>query len=210
MVAATTRPVRRGLPEQRMLVSGVRWKDYVILREALDTPSLKMTYLEGDLELMSPSGANEKHKKIIARLVETYAYLLRLPFNGYGSTTFRKEAKKRGVEPDECWVLGRTLDEGDYPDIVLEVIETAPLLDKLRVYDGLAIPEVWLFEEGRFTIHHRRKKGGYEQAGKSALLPELDFSLLARLVEIEDQQAALEELTRRVKAAAKPRAKKRR
>jgi hypothetical protein len=32
-----------------------RARDYVILREALDTPGLRMTYCEGALELMSPS-----------------------------------------------------------------------------------------------------------------------------------------------------------
>jgi hypothetical protein len=25
-----------------------------------------------------------------------------VPLNGYGSTTFRKRAKERGIDPDEC------------------------------------------------------------------------------------------------------------
>ena len=61
-----------------MLINGVTWKDYVILREALDTPGLRMTYCEGTLELMSPSLAHEVDKKSIARLVELYAFLRRL------------------------------------------------------------------------------------------------------------------------------------
>src|SRR5436190_19438633 len=87
---------RKELPEQRMLIHGVRWKDYVILREALDTPGLRMTYCEGALELMSPSRIHELRKTTIARLVELYAFLRELPLVGYGSTTFRKEAKERG------------------------------------------------------------------------------------------------------------------
>ncbi len=65
--------------EQHMVVRGVSWREYVILREALDTPGLRMTYCEGVLELMSPSRSHELWKKTTARLLETYAFLLDLP-----------------------------------------------------------------------------------------------------------------------------------
>lgn len=208
MVAARSLPSRLGsLPEQRILINGVRWKDYVILREALDTPGLRMTYLEGSLEIMSPSPAHEAAKKSVARLVETYAFLLRIPLNGYGSTTFRREAKERGAEPDECWMYGRPLEEGGFPDVVLEVIEASPLLDKLAVYDGFSVPEVWIFEDGAFALHRRRKKGGYERVTKSSFMPDLDFERIAGLAKIVDQQQALEELERSLReqrAANKP------
>jgi len=55
--------------------------------------------------------------------------------------------------------------DGEFPDVVLEVIEKAPLLDKLRVYDGFEVPEVWIFESGAFAIFHRRKSGGYTRIG---------------------------------------------
>jgi Uma2 family endonuclease len=202
VAAASLAP--RSLPEQRIVIRGVRWKDYVILREALEVPGLRMTYLEGALEIMSPSRAHETTKKILARLVETYAFLLRLRLNGYGSTTFRNEAKQRGAEPDECWVVGgRELQDGAFPDIVLEVIEASPLLDKLAVYDGFGVPEVWIFEDGAFTIHRRKASSGYVRSARSARLPELDFTLLAKLARESDQQAALEALERAVRANAK-------
>ncbi len=178
-------------PEQRMVIRGVRWKDYLTLREALDTPGLRMTYCEGILELMSPSRNHELWKKTTARLVELYAFLLRLPLLGYGSTTFRNEAKERGAEPDECWRVGSQMKDGEIPDIVLEVIYASPILDKLHVYDGLAIPEVWLWKDGAFEIHQRRSEAGYTQTPRSGLLPDLDFALLARFVTREDQDTAL-------------------
>jgi len=179
-----------------MLINGVTWKDYVILREALDTPGLRMTYCEGTLELMSPSLAHEVDKKSIARLVELYAFLRRLRLNGYGSTTFRRQAKERGAEPDECYCIGRVLkDEGQFPDIVLEVIHTAPLLDKLHVYIGFGVPEVWLFKDGAFEIY-RLAGDHYDRVERSRFLPELDFALIARLAACEDQQDALDELRR--------------
>jgi Uma2 family endonuclease len=142
---------------------------------------------------MSPSRNHERSKTILARLIELYAFLERLPLNGYGSTTFRREAKERGAEPDECWCVGRVMNEGEMPQIVLEVIETSPLLDKLDVYDGFEVPEVWIFEKGAFSLHQRRKAGGYTRIARSRLLPSLDFELLARFAQRQDQQAALEE-----------------
>jgi len=198
------------MPEQRIVIHGVRWKDYVILREALEVPGLRMTYLKGALEITSPSRAHEANKKIVARLVETYAFLLRLPLNGYGSTTFRSEAKERGAEPDECWVVGRELADGAFPDIVLEVIEASLMLDKLAVYDGFGVPEVWLFEGGAFTIHRRKPSSGYVRTTKSTLLPKLDFDLLAKLTQAGNQQAALESLERAVRSVPAKKPKRRR
>jgi Uma2 family endonuclease len=180
-------------PEQRMAIYGVSWKDYVILREALDTPGLRMTYCEGVLEFMSPSRNHELWKKTAARLLETYAFILRMPLVGYGSTTFRNEAKERGVEPDECWRVGSLMKDGEMPDIVLEVICVSPILDKLHVYDGLEVPEVWLWKDGVFELYRRQGQGGYALIDRSTFFPQLDFALVSRFVTREDQDVALQE-----------------
>lgn len=181
--------------EQRMVIYDVSWKDYVILREVLDTPGLRMTYCEGILELMSLSLTHELNKKTIARLIELYAFVRDLPLIGYGSTTFRREAKKRGTEPDECYCVGRRIDEGGFPDIVVEVIHTNPIIDKLEVYRGFEIAEVWLFQNAAFEIY-QLAQDGYERVERSRFLPELDFALLARLAVRPDQDEALRELRR--------------
>ena len=146
-----------------MLLYGVSWKDYVLLRELLDGPSPRMTYREGVLELMSPSRDHELWKTNIARLVELYAHIRGLELYGYGGTTFKKEAKDRGCEPDECYLVGKDLV--DVPDIVLEVIHTNPLLDKLDVYAGLEVPEVRGLQERRL---HRLRIAGRRLQGRCA------------------------------------------
>lgn len=180
-----------------MLIHGVSWKDYVLLREALDTSGLRMTCCEGMLELMTSSFGHEVDKKSIARLVELYGFLRRLRLNGYGSTTFRREAVQRGCEPDECYCVGRAMKEAELPDIVLEVIHTSPLLDKLHVYAGLGVPEVWLFRKSAFEVH-RLAGDHYDLIERSQFLPELDLALIARLAGYPDQQDALDELRRLV------------
>jgi Uma2 family endonuclease len=182
--------------EQRMLLHDVSWQDYVALNDMLGSHGLRMTYCEGMLELMSVSFRHEASKTAIARLVELYAFVRGLRINGYGSTTFRREAALRGVEPDECYCVGRAFTkDGEFPDIVLEVILTNPLLDKLRVYAGLGVPEVWLFRDSAFELYRLGEKT-YERVARSGFFPDLDFALLARLAAYDDQQEALDELRR--------------
>lgn len=141
--------------ERRFVLHGVPWWTYVALRDALDDHvGVKMIYREGTLELMSPSLLHEDAKKIIARLIETWAMERDIDLRGFGGATFRKEAKERGLEPDECYKLGPIADDG-VPDIAIEVIVTSGLVDKLDVYAGLGVPEVWTWrpDAGAIEIH---------------------------------------------------------
>jgi Uma2 family endonuclease len=191
MVAVASIPGLQDEPgEQRMLLRGVAWKEYVILRELLDRPGLRMTYLEGALELMSPSPEHELWKTNIARFIELYAHVKGLDLYGYGSRTFKKEAKERGAEPDECYLLDKQLVE--FPEIVLEVIHTNPLLDKLEVYAGFGVQEVWVFKDQRFSLY-ALEHGRYVVIERSRLLPELDFELIARFAIRPDTPRALRE-----------------
>jgi Uma2 family endonuclease len=192
MAAVSTLELTPAPDEQRMLLHGVSWKEYVILRELMDRPGLRMTYLEGELELMSPSPEHELWKTNIARLIELYAFLTGVELYGYGSTTFKKEAKERGAEPDECYLVGKKLE--DFPQIVLEVLQTSPLLNKLDVYFGMGVPEVWVFKDGAFRLYALdRASNRYVQAERSALIPGLDFALVARFALREDTPQALRE-----------------
>lgn len=178
-------PRREG--ESRVLLSDVPWSTYVVLRDTIDSPGLKLTYLEGLLEIMSPSRAREMSKKQIARLLELFCLERDIPLFGYGSTTFRKEEKQRGLEPDECYCRGA---DREVPDVALEVIVSTPLLDKLEVYRGLGVREVWLFRGAAFelvTLKHDQ----YEPIERSQVFPEVDLPTLARFALLEDQHAAL-------------------
>ena len=183
-----------------MLLRGVGWKEYVILRELLDSAALRMTYLGGLLELMSPSPEHESWKKNVARLVELYAFIKGIDLRGYGSTTFKREAIERGAEPDECYLIGKKLV--DFPEIVLEVVHTKPLLDKLAVYAGFGVAEVWVFEDGAFTLYlFDAQSRGYRQAERSALMPDLDHAMVARYVARGDSIDVLRDFEREIRGA---------
>lgn len=181
--------------EPRILLQNVPWSAYVVLRDSIESASVRMTYLEGLLEIMSPSRRHEVEKKQIARLIELFALERDIPLYGYGSTTFREEAKARGLEPDECYCRA---EDRAVPDIALEVVVTSPAIEKLAVYGGLGVREVWFFEENAFRLFTLRE-GRYHPIAASEVLPEIDLGLIAALAQRPDQHAALRELRDQVR-----------
>ncbi len=176
--------------DQRIVLRGVTWEQYEALLALFgdDPPGIRMAYLEGALEIMSPSRKHETIKKMVARLVELYALERDISLTGLGSTTFRRAAKERGVEPDECYCVG---EDKEFPDIAFEVVLTSGGVNRLAIYAGLGVAEVWLWRNATFEIY-RLGPTGHERRERSGLLPELDFAQLVPLVEMPDQTRALQ------------------
>ncbi len=177
--------------ERRFLLEDVPWWAYVALRDALEDTGTRMTYVEGRLELMSPSETHEEEKKLVARLFEAWADENDIDLRGFGSTTYRREAKRRGLEPDECYTVGPKLEDA-VPQIAIEVMVSSPLLDKLDVYAGLGVPEVWVWHSAkRHMVVHRLAGGRYTQHDRSAIVAGLDLALLASFVRPGESHTAL-------------------
>jgi Uma2 family endonuclease len=173
------------LSEQRVRLEGVSWQQYESLLSTLgeDFPALRMSYLGGTLEIMTNSPLHEKLKKIIGMLIEAYFQETRTRFLAMGSATFREAAKQKGLEPDECYCLGQ---EKAFPDLAIEVVLSSGLVDKLEIYQGLGVAEVWVWEVGKFTLYHL-SEFGYQIVETSELLPGCDIALLASYVKPDEQ-----------------------
>ncbi len=190
------------IAEQRVVLEGVSWHQYEVLLATLgdNFPNLRLSYLSETLEIMTTSPEHEELKKTIAMLVEAYFLEAGIWFHAIGSATFRKAAKQRGLEPDECYCLGQ---KKEFPDIAIEVILTSGAIDKLEIYRGLGVTEAWFWENGQFSIYHLRSSH-YEKMTHSELLPDLDIALLATYVRPSDQFSAVMEfrdiLKQRVKS----------
>jgi Uma2 family endonuclease len=174
--------------EQRLILRGITWQQYLTIDSVLeDVPGLRLTYYQGLLEVMTLSPRHEREKTTIGRLLETYALATNLDLHGCGSTTYRNEAEARGLEPDECYCVGELKD---IPDFAIEVIVTSGGIDKLQVYIGLNVSEVWFWQDGKFSLY-RLQDGVYQQYDKSQLFPELDLTVLASYVQPDNQPAAV-------------------
>lgn len=176
--------------DQRVILYGMTWKDYEILLAVRgDRAGLRIAYLDGAMELMKPSREHEGARKTIARLVQAYADERGLELNGYGSWTLKSALVERGLEPDECYVLGEA--HKDVPDLAIEVVWTGGGLNKLEIYRALGVGEVWIWERSRGLTVHLLRDGRYEEAPRSALLPELDLKLLERFAVLPSQSQAV-------------------
>jgi len=174
-----------------VLLRGVTYAQYEALADARGESAVpRMTYLGGELELMSPSIDHESIKTMWARLLEAYGEEAGIELAGFGSWTVRSEPAERGLEPDECYVIGAV--RKPVPDIALEVVWTSGLLDKLEVYRGLGVHEVHVWRDGRISIHVLQG-GRYQSAPRSDLLPDLDLDLLTSYLLRPDQTAAVRE-----------------
>lgn len=181
-------PVTEDASEQRILLEGVSWNRFEQLSACfVDTRSLRLTYIDGSLEMMSPVGQrHETYKRNISYLLEAYLDLKGIRYYGRGSFTLKVPQRAAG-EPDESYCIG---SDKALPDLVIEVVVTQDALSKLPLYQALYIPEVWIWRRGQLEVHVLDQEG-YQRNSSSRLLPDLDLSLLSAHARMPDQYDAV-------------------
>jgi Uma2 family endonuclease len=184
-------PARVDDPDQRVILNDIDWWQFeTFLAIRGDRAGVRVTYLEGQLEIMSPSRTHEMLKTLIARLLETWAVEKGLVFEGYGSLTMRNAPKLRGIEPDECYAVGAAKDS---PDLAVEVIWTHGGLDKLNVYRDLGVREVWIWKQEELRAYELCG-GEYVEISESAVIPGLAPSFIREFLDCETQTAAVQKM----------------
>ncbi|MBR8840543.1 MAG: Uma2 family endonuclease [Stigonema ocellatum SAG 48.90 = DSM 106950] len=185
--------------EEISITNSVDWEIYEsLLLKLEDNCHYRITYLDGILEIVSPSFRDEELKKRLGFLLELYLVRNRIKHTPMGSPTIKNKLKKAGAEPDECYSIG---EKKDIPDLAIEVIITSGSINKLVTYRRLGVPEVWFWENNQLSLYHLREETptnflsayGYEKVTRSILLPELNISLLEDCALITDHMQAVEE-----------------
>ncbi len=176
--------------ELRFLLYNINWDGYEKLLEVFGDDGPRMSYLDGMVELMAPDLLHEYSKYVLGRMVSDLIVGLRIPANGYGSSTFKKRDAERGLEPDECFYLTNRqavwgMKKGDLdvippPDLVIEVEISSSLLDKLDIYAGLGFPEVWRYDGANLIVLLLRADGTYAPSAQSRAFPFLPLDEFAR------------------------------
>lgn len=177
-----------------VVLHGVSWGTYVQLdKERGERRWPKLTYIDGELEIVSPGPVHEVSEWLITRFVEAYAAVHGLQFNSIGSTTLRDRRRTAGAEADEAYYVGR-IDLRRRPDLAIEVTVTSGGVHKLAAYHRLGVREVWFWKAGALAVYERRARS-YALLPKSGVLPKLDLDDLAariRGASVDDQLAAVE------------------
>lgn len=192
-------------PEERRTISNVSWAQYEALLDDLeDISHYRVTYLDGVLEIVSPSRRHESGKTQIGTMLEIYFLETDTEYFPTGSTTLRKEELLAGTEPDESYCIGT---DKEFPDLAIEVIVTSGGINRLELYRRLGVREVWFWQNNQFLMYHLREEVpvqwvqtfGYEAISHSEVLPDLDMNLLAVCVRNPNPLAAAKEFRQGVR-----------
>lgn len=164
----------------------ISWEKFEAIASLLEDTKVRLTYLDGTLEIMSPSPEHEKSKSTVGLLLEIYLrYINRRFYTTGGYTLGSREEGARG-ELDESYNLDFVKP---IPDIAIEVVITSGGVDKLEKYRRWGVPEVWFYQKQQIFIYHLHTTK-YEQVTRSEFLPELDRDLFVRCLNMSDQYDA--------------------
>ncbi len=181
------------LGEHRFVIHNVSWEKYEALLELFGDGGPKMNYCRGDLELMSPLIPHERYKRLFGFMVEALTEELDIERNALGSTTFRKQMAEKGLEPDECYLIANAgkmvsertpdLEIDPPPDLAIEIEITNSLVDKLSIYAGIGVPELWRYDGEALTVLLLQPDGTYQVSETSRTFPFLPMGELVRFLE---------------------------
>ncbi len=199
-------------PGQRLLLRDVSWAEFeAILDELGDHRSTRIAYDHGLLEIMAPLPEHEYFKETIGDAIKDMGEELDLNYESYGSTTWRKQAKQAGIEPDNCFyfqnealVRGKLtfdLNQDPPPDLALEIDLSSKSIHRFPIYARLGIPEIWCYDQGQLTVY-LLQADQYQPAAQSRVFPSLKVQELPGLIEAHRNQGRLA-LRRAVRAWVK-------
>jgi Uma2 family endonuclease len=174
-----------------LVLENIRWSTYqALLRDLGDRP-IHLTYDEGRLEIMTLSPRHEILKTLFGRFIEQLTLELDIPIKSLGSTTIARKELKRGLEPDECYYIGRefkvrgkmefNFKKDPPPDLAVEVDVSRSSLSRQRVYAALGVPEMWRYD-GELHVLHLQANREYVEQNRSLSFPFLPMDRIEAFI----------------------------
>jgi Uma2 family endonuclease len=175
------------LGDQRIVIPDLSWEGYVADNDAIvERPSIRMFYCDGRLTLLTESRKHGWYAECLGDLVKELARGLKLVIEHAGSATFRRRAKKGGVEGDKTYYFGEhavrmkgpqdiDLNVQPPPDLAIEVEVPHSADDAVITWGRLGVAEVWRFDPIAMecSFWTRRSDGTYDRIERSLAFPML-------------------------------------
>ena len=183
--------------EKLVTLKDVSWEQFKgIEAQLLDNRNVRLSYLSGMLEIMSPIGEeHESVKRTLSYLLEAYMRELGIRFYGRGGYTLEEPGYASGT-PDESYSVGTNRV---VPDIVIEVIVTSGTINRKELYKPKKVPEVWFWKSNWIKIFRLNERGEYEEVERSGFFPDLDPAMLLRYLAMPDQYDAVQEFIQAIR-----------
>jgi Uma2 family endonuclease len=179
---ATINTTREAIGDQRVELHEIGWKGYLtLLRLRGERSAPRMVYLDGTVWLMSPTYPHERLKMRLGWVVEAIVDELDIPCIAAASTTFRRRARRGGVEGDHSYYLANEekvrgkeklhLKTDPPPDLAIEAVCSHDADAAIEVYRRFKVPEVWVCDESKLVILVLQSSGQYAASETSASFP---------------------------------------
>ncbi|HEY9780832.1 MAG TPA: Uma2 family endonuclease [Leptolyngbyaceae cyanobacterium] len=177
----------------RVVLYNIGWQQFEnLLKDLGDKRAARIAYDCGTLEIMTPLPEHEHYKEVISDIVKDLGDLLDLDYESLGSTTWKRESRLAGVEPDNCFyfqneaaIRGKLqfdLNQDPPPDLVLEIDLTSKSLNRFPIYARLEVPEIWCYDSGELKIY-QLQNGEYQEAQISLVFPNLAVQEIPTLID---------------------------
>lgn len=177
----------------RVVLYDISWQQFEnILANLGESRAARVAYDRGTLEIMTPLPEHEYYKETIGIAIQDIAEVLEEDYESLGSTTWKRELEKAGVEPDNCFyfqnepkIRGKlqfNLDRDPPPDLVLEIDVTSKSLNRFPIYARLGVPEIWCYDSGELKIY-QLQEDRYIEVETSSIFPTLPIRELPSLIE---------------------------
>ena len=199
MSAVLTETNSQLLVEQSVILHGVSWQTYEQLMKAHeDRSGPRFTYQNGELEIFMPPKKHQKLTRFFEIFVSTVIEELDSDVESLGSTTFKREFRQNGVEPDCCFYIQNVekvkgigkidLKIHPPPDLVVEVDITSPSINRFPIYADFGIKEIWQYKKDELKIFVLSGKKYVEKAESLALSRVTSQILMQFITESETEK----------------------
>jgi Uma2 family endonuclease len=186
--------IRRQASNQRFHPSNVDWGTYTRLLRALENRRLRLTYDQGELEILSPSPEHESGAWFVSRLVVVLTEEFGLPIKGAKSTTLKRKRRHRGLEPDDCfWIANEprmrgkkrlNLAKDPPPDLAIESDVTRSYLDRMGIYSALHVNVLWRLEDNKIQFYGLTDRQRYQRLSGSRIFAQVAAKDLQHFIDL--------------------------
>ena len=170
---------------------GINWEQFKTIESQLENKrEIKLSYLAGVMEIMSPIGKTHEYiKSTLGLLLEAYMRAKNIRFYKRGGFTLEEPGYAYGT-PDESYCIGK---DKEIPDIAIEIIVNSGTIDRRELYEPTKVPEVWFWKIDQLRVFRLQESGEYEEVSHSQFFPDLDLNLLVKYMGYSDQYDAINE-----------------
>lgn len=172
---------------QHFTHAGLDWHKFKALQNAFsDLPGVRISYFNGDVEILSVSPQHGIIAGNLGFLIELWMLEQGIAFVATEDMTVEQE-EVASAQGDKSYCFSELKE---VPDLSIEVVIAGEGETKLGRYKALGVLEVWFWQKGKIAIH-RLDGNSYKRAQSSQYMPGLNVELLAQCVTTKDRAKAL-------------------